>query len=130
MRIGFRLDPSGTDTKSKRLISYVKLYESLQNVRDALLVDIRKTSSVSLDQLCVAQPQEKLINNDAYGRLQRMMRLLLKLLEMRTAISKALKEIRHLKYEQGAVDFVDVEDKAEQVNIKIENLLSRLGHVV
>ena len=123
MKLGFRLEPLDVNNKQKRLVCYVKLFESLQNLRDALLGEIRKYSNPT------SQIQNS-INNDLYDRLQRMVKLLLKLLEMRTVLSKALKEIRHLKYKRGAVDLVDVEVKAEQVDMKIENLLVSLSHIV
>ena len=128
--LGFRLEPDTSDNKEKRPIYYIKLTESLQFVRKALLDEAQNQRiPFSLDDRNDRPYEHFQKHATLQNRLQRMINLLQKSINMETVLRHALKEIKYHKYVLGAVDMYDIETKAKETELKLDNLLNYMSEM-
>ena len=128
--LGFRLEPEEMDSKGKRPVYYIKLTESLQCVRKTLLEEAQYQNIPFSLHDTIGEPYKHFQKHaKLQNRLQRMIDLLMKSINMQTVLYHALKEVKYQKYTRGATDIYNVESKAKETELKLDNLLINLSRI-
>lgn len=128
--LGFRLEPDLSGSKEKRPIYYINLTESLLFLRKALLDEAQSQRipfNLNDSNNCAYEHFQK--HAKLQNRFQRMINLLQKSINMETVLQHALKEIKYYKNILGAVDIYNVESKARETELKLDNLLNDLSKI-